>query len=582
MLEVSGGSARVSLAGVAADFTVPAGVGKVALSRLHFFDVMKVLSFRILTGERSVAMSRSAFTVPVARQATMYPIFCDVTLLDFGDCMEARLAFRGGVAETEPGEGDYHVARADLFSRPYLKVITANSVEEFVVYDAEFVNVVKHLVPDYFYTILHRRAPWPLRRMVRFMKPHGAFDLAVGFESFCHSTMRSYAQAPAETVFNLTGGVIYSGVGISGGKVVTTFLSNPRKRLASRLPSGDPRLREARDFLCANHFFLEGETADFRIELHGKALPQAFEVWLEDAFLRPIRALAFHAERLDGRLGVLPAMKTALVIAPLRRLKPGLYHLRVRGTDPTAEPLEEYCAFEVMATAADSPPPPLLSGLPYLSNSRTETRGLLTDGFDVWQGASMDEPHYLSCANFLPPAARRFQIGPTVHAYGREYFCWLGTRCLDKHLVKDNLDLLPQADYVNCFDELSQRNMTWRHAYTGWIMEAFIEFAEKTGDPAYDIPALKALLKEGKPLDTGTFEHMASHHWEEWLDVINKAQCRRAAGLLAKAHGCVERERADLVDFMRERWKGNLPIGWGDTLREAEYTQWVYKHVLGL
>ncbi len=33
---------------------------------------------------------------------------------------------------------------------------------------------------------------------------------------------------------------------------------------------------------------------------------------------------------------------------------------------------------------------------------------------------------------------------------------------------------------------------------------------------------------------------------------------------------------------MQERWKGNFPIGWGDTLREAEYTQWVYKHVLGL
>ena len=56
----------------------------------------------------------------------------------------------------------------------------------------------------------------------------------------------------------------------------------------------------------------------------------------------------------------------------------------------------------------------------------------------------------------------------------------------------------------------------------------------------------------------------------------------RAAGLLAKAHGCVEREREDLADFLQERWKGNFPIGWGDTLREAEYTQWVYKHVLGL
>lgn len=56
----------------------------------------------------------------------------------------------------------------------------------------------------------------------------------------------------------------------------------------------------------------------------------------------------------------------------------------------------------------------------------------------------------------------------------------------------------------------------------------------------------------------------------------------RAAGLLARAHGCVERERKDLSDFLQERWKGNFPIGWGDTLREAEYTQWVYKHVLGL
>ena len=56
----------------------------------------------------------------------------------------------------------------------------------------------------------------------------------------------------------------------------------------------------------------------------------------------------------------------------------------------------------------------------------------------------------------------------------------------------------------------------------------------------------------------------------------------RAASLLAKAHACVEKERADLADFLNERWKGNYPISWGDTLREAEYTQWVYKHVLGL
>jgi len=56
----------------------------------------------------------------------------------------------------------------------------------------------------------------------------------------------------------------------------------------------------------------------------------------------------------------------------------------------------------------------------------------------------------------------------------------------------------------------------------------------------------------------------------------------RAAGLLAKAHGCIEKEREDIDYFLQERWKGNFPIGWGETLREAEYTQWVYKHVLGI
>ncbi len=56
----------------------------------------------------------------------------------------------------------------------------------------------------------------------------------------------------------------------------------------------------------------------------------------------------------------------------------------------------------------------------------------------------------------------------------------------------------------------------------------------------------------------------------------------RAAGLLGKAHKCSEKAVKDLRDFMQERWKGNFPIAWGETLRESQYTQWVYSEVLGL
>ena len=56
----------------------------------------------------------------------------------------------------------------------------------------------------------------------------------------------------------------------------------------------------------------------------------------------------------------------------------------------------------------------------------------------------------------------------------------------------------------------------------------------------------------------------------------------RAAGRLAKANGCAAKAKEDLKSFMRERWKGMYPVAWGETLREASYTQWVYSEVLGL
>ena len=56
----------------------------------------------------------------------------------------------------------------------------------------------------------------------------------------------------------------------------------------------------------------------------------------------------------------------------------------------------------------------------------------------------------------------------------------------------------------------------------------------------------------------------------------------RTAGLLARAHNCTSKARADLKDFIQERWKGMYPVAWGETLRESEYSQWVYGEVLGL
>lgn len=56
----------------------------------------------------------------------------------------------------------------------------------------------------------------------------------------------------------------------------------------------------------------------------------------------------------------------------------------------------------------------------------------------------------------------------------------------------------------------------------------------------------------------------------------------RASGLLAESHKCTERAKNDLKSFVNERWKGMYPICWGDTLRESEYSQWIYSGVCAL
>lgn len=57
----------------------------------------------------------------------------------------------------------------------------------------------------------------------------------------------------------------------------------------------------------------------------------------------------------------------------------------------------------------------------------------------------------------------------------------------------------------------------------------------------------------------------------------------RAAGLMSNMKkACTKRAKSDLTSFLNERWKGMAPIAWGDTLRESEYTAWIYEGVCGL
>lgn len=57
----------------------------------------------------------------------------------------------------------------------------------------------------------------------------------------------------------------------------------------------------------------------------------------------------------------------------------------------------------------------------------------------------------------------------------------------------------------------------------------------------------------------------------------------RAAGLMARFEVATPRQSTmQLNSFMEERWRGIQPIAWGEAMREAEFTSWIYQSLLGL
>lgn len=112
---------------------------------------------------------------------------------------------------------------------------------------------------------------------------------------------------------------------------------------------------------------------------------------------------------------------------------------------------------------------------------------------------------------------------------------------------------------------------------------------------AADTPARRSLVCECEEVSAGEVEYAINA-----LDVNNLVDLRRrtrvgmgtcqgelcacrAAGLMAeKGKYCTRRAKQDLTDFLNERWKGMSPVAWGDTLRESEFTMWLYDGVCGL
>lgn len=121
----------------------------------------------------------------------------------------------------------------------------------------------------------------------------------------------------------------------------------------------------------------------------------------------------------------------------------------------------------------------------------------------------------------------------------------------------------------------------------------------RLGDMAENLKANKvtenSLVCECEEVSVGEVEYAINElHVNNLIDLrrrtrVGMGTCQgelcacRAAGLMNHYQVLSpDKSKEDLTIFLNERWKGIRLIAWGDTLRESEFTSWVYEGVCGL
>lgn len=513
--------------GAVADFkhpgTLPHRIGALAIQKGSFPGPFLLDSVRLASNQpmrRDMLIEGLCVTFPnLNGQQVPYRFHLKVCKIE--KLYDVTVTIAGGAFEKPDVPNFYYHGRViDRLTRPYWRV--GNRLEDVFHLHAETL-VMANMEGRHFYEALYRRPAWPLEQ--RYVLDVFDLDapLYLGYEHFSCSASRHCEGGPTEIAVDLRSGRIReSGRRVLRGECAMDLHSPSDKAICARLPRQDPRYAQALAFAQTNHFFLESEPCRFSVRVR-QAIPDlqpdelTLRVRLLDAFREPAGQARDYPVPLPDRTAG-EAMPQAVDVVPdgLGCLAPGVYHLDLRLMQGGFEREIQCKAFEVMPETPGSPSAPLLSGLPVLYSSATETMGLETDAFDPWAGPGIDACHYISIVSFFPEFARQARIWQVTRVYQREWFLWLTTRTTPRIGIEENADILAYCDYVNMAPDAQRYHLyLWKfNLYQGVVLEQLNVFLQAQGLKAIDEMTEKAFCEIVLP------------RWREWVDWFCRWLCR--------------------------------------------------------
>ena len=510
-VEREGGSVRVTVDS-ASPFCFELGKGEafaggsLAIERGSFpgYVVLRSVRIEAQIASEPLTVWEHELEFPPGIHGMNIPLRYALILRQMGNIHELRVKLSGGALEKpEVADFEYQGRVVDRLVRPYLRLLSGGG--ERIHYLHGGTQILGTVPGAFFYQGLYPPPEWPLERVFYFERYDPTSLIRLGYEDFLCSASRALGGGPAEMLFDPSAGVIvHAGGALARGRIDLEITSPSDDNIRQRIPAHDPRYQDALAFCANNHFFSKGVPCSFRATVRFENLDiqpgeLGLEWRLEDVFRDPLGPAGTIGRKPGvANPGAPPGEAVcgwcecpqpaglqgyAGAIDLPQDLAPGVYHLQTVLNFGGQQITSLRKAFEIMPEEPNSPPPPLLSGLPVLFSSSTETMGLDTDPFDPWRGIGNDAAHYTAICCFFPEFARKNKIWDTVHLYGRKWFCWLTSRTTPRHTIDENRDILAHVDFVNLAADAKRYHLyLWKsHLYRGIVLEVFHRFLRDIG-----------------------------------------------------------------------------------------------------
>ncbi len=409
-LTVANGNCRLSMAGLELTFACGESKGGIGFSRNSFGGFFVLRSLKLSTDELPPRQPVISGSAPIPLQnggAIPYQLAWSLEKFSDRDLWLVKLSLSGGAPSRSINPNanycqysieidSFHNASFLIGDRKY-----RIKGKQFYTLDA---NIQQPVLQQFLAPV-----DLPLERMVVIDKLPESLTVGFTYDKLIAKGYR-YQSGSGEFRFYLDGQTAYAGAipDEFSGRVV----SAPNKKITELLPPDLPDYGDALKFAADNHYFLKGE-----------AIQMQFIPDRENSGYRHIEA---ELENVFGDFMQSLTMDEQNAVT-IPELPVGVYHLVHKIFKGKEEKRRIRTAFEVIA--ADSPAPPLCSGLPFLYSTPNEERFLERDAFDPWvPQESVNAPHYFSCSSYTPSVGTRKQVWRAIAPYRREWFMWLERR----------------------------------------------------------------------------------------------------------------------------------------------------------